>query len=410
MPWYLYLALKQLFPSGRFVSLFCVVSVIGVTLGVMVLLIVQSVMNGFGNEIRDKLSDTDGHVRIQGGGIIYQTWPLVEMAEQIEGVETVAPYAEGMVMMMHRNIPAFPYVLGVDVLGDEPIIPFDRYLRGDSRYEDLDDETVFLGAGLAASIGAYKGSTLEVYSPLMLEKLKRDEVLLPRELTVAGIFDTGYNKIDANTMIVTLRLMQELYGLGDGAHGVSLRLKDRNQADAVAKQLNDQLQPPYRAVTWLDRNSDILFVLSLEKAVMSFIILFIILVASFSIASSLFTAVVRKTREIGLIGAMGGRSRQMAAVFCFQGFIIGVVGSLLGVGLALLALHYRVQIVDTFARATNSADTLVRFYQFRVLPVHYEARDFILIITFAIIVSTVAGLLPAWRAARLKPADALRNE
>ncbi|QYY34965.1 ABC transporter permease [Ruficoccus sp. ZRK36] len=409
MPWYLYLALKQLFPSGRLVSLFCVVSVTGVTLGVMVLLIVQSVMNGFGKEIRDKLADTGGHVRVYGGGIIYQTWPLVEMAEQIDGVEAVSPYAEGMCMMMFRNRPAFPYVMGVDVLEDEQIIPFDRYLRSGS-IDDLDDETVFLGAGLAASIGAYPGSTVELYSPLMLDKLKNDEVLLPRELTVAGVFETGYNKIDGNTMIVTLRLMQELYGLGNGAHGVSLRLADRNQAAAVAKQLNDQLEPPYRAVTWLEQNQDILFVLNLEKTVMSFIILFIILVAAFSIASSLFTAVVRKTREIGLIGAMGGRSLQMAFVFCFQGFLVGAVGSVLGVGLALLILYYRAQIVDALTRVTNSSDMMLNFYQFRVLPVHYEAKDFILIVSFAIVVSTLAGLLPAWRAARLKPADALRNE
>ncbi|MDP0496836.1 MAG: ABC transporter permease [Verrucomicrobiota bacterium JB024] len=409
MPWYLYLALKQLFPSGRLVSLFCVVSVIGVTLGVAVLLIVQSVMNGFGKEIRDKLADTDGHVRIQGGGILYQTWPLVEMAEQIDGVEAVSPYAEGMVMMMHRNIPAFPFVRGVDVFGDEPIVPFDKYLRS-GKFEDLDDETVFLGAGLAASIGAYAGSTVEVYSPLMLEKLKKDEVLLPRELTVAGIFETGYNEIDANTMIVTLRLMQELYGLNDGAHGVALRLKNRDDAVKVANQLNAQLQPPYSATTWLDRNSAMLSVLVLEKTVMSFIILFIVLVAAFSIASSLYTAVVRKTREIGLLGAMGARSRHTAAIFCLQGMIIGVVGSLLGVGFALLALHYRVNIIDAITAATDSRDMMIRFYKFREPPVHYEATDFVLTVAFALVVSTLAGLIPAWFAARLKPADALRNE
>jgi len=143
---------------------------------------------------------------------------------------------------------------------------------------------------------------------------------------------------------------------------------------------------------------------------MTFVMIFIILVASFSIASSLLTSVVRKIREIGLLGAMGGRPSQMAALFAFQGFLIGAVGSALGILLALLILHFRNEIIGGIARAFNSEAVLIQFYQFAYLPVQYKWNDLLLVLTAAIGISTLAGLLPAWRAARLKPSDALRNE
>ena len=410
MKWYLYLALKQLFPSGRYISLFFIVSNIGVMLGVAVLLIVQSIMNGLGAEIRDKMANTDGHVRIHGSGIIYDTEPLIEIAKSLPEVEAVAPYAEGLAMMMGNSIPQFPFIKGIDVFEDDPVVPLQQYLRGDAKVEDLDDERVFLSIGLARAIGAYPGSTIELYSPLMLEKLKRDEVLLPRELTVAGIFQTGYNEVDSNSMVITLRLMQELYGLHDGSHGISLRLKNRDDAEAVALKLNEMLDSPYYATTWLDTNQARLFILNLEKTVMGFINLFIILIASFSIAVSLFTAVLKKTREIGLIGAIGASSFQIAGIYCFQGFLIGVTGSILGVLLTFGGLAVRGTIMEWIAWAAGDPTILQRFYGFEILPVRYEPIDFTITISLAIIGSTIAGLLPAFRAALLKPADALRNE
>jgi lipoprotein-releasing system permease protein len=151
-------------------------------------------------------------------------------------------------------------------------------------------------------------------------------------------------------------------------------------------------------------------VIQLEKNMMFFFLLFIVLVASFAIASSLLIAVVRKTREIGLIGALGGKPRHVAACFCFQGFFIGVAGTTLGIGFAVTALTFRNEVVHTFARLTQSEAALLRFYQFSNLPLSYSVRDFVLIITSSIVIATLAGLLPAWRAARLKPVEALRNE
>lgn len=324
-------------------------------------------------------------------------------------VAAVAPYAQGIVMLQAGNRPSFPFIRGIDVEREQGVVPLAKFLLV-GRLEDLDDDAVFLSSELAASLGARAGQNVDVYSPLLLERLKKDEVLLPRAVRVAGIFSTGWNQVDSNTVICSLRLMQDLYGLGAGVHGVTVRLRPGFDPDEFAAKLNALFAGADRAVSWIETNRDFLFVLQLEKNMLMFIILFIILVASFSIASSLLTSVVRKTKEIGLLAALGGKPRQVAACFCFQGFFIGVVGTALGIALAVTALTFRNEVVHAFARITQSEAALLRFYQFSNLPLSYSGHDFAVIITSSVVIATLAGLLPAWRAARLKPVEALRSE
>jgi len=140
------------------------------------------------------------------------------------------------------------------------------------------------------------------------------------------------------------------------------------------------------------------------------LLLFIILVASFSIMSSLLTTVVRKTREIGLLGALGASPRQIAACFCVQGFLIGLIGTASGLALGFGFLHVRNDLLLLFTKLTGSQATLERFYQFSRVPAHIESIDLVVIIVGTIAISTLAGIFPAWRASRLKPVEALRNE
>lgn len=410
MPWYLYHALKQLFPSGRFFSFFSLVSILGVMLGVCVLIIVQSVMNGFGEGIRQRLLETEGDIRIRSNEVIYD-WPqYYDLLEAEENVVAVSTFAEGVVMLQHQNRPQFPVVRGIDPLDKEQVVPLEKFIvMGDMK--NFDDEGVFLGEGLAHTLRAGPGSMVEVFTPLMLERLKEDEILLPREFKVIGLFRTGSPAVDGNTMIATLRVMQELYGLGDGVHGMVLRLRPGVEAFQYARQLEREvLRPGLEAVSWLESNRDFLFVVEQEKRIISFILIFIILVASFSIAIALMMAVMRKTREIGLLVAMGARPRQVAYSFCFQGFVIGALGTLSGILMALVCLHYRSPILMAYTKLTQSEVNFLGVYDVYEIPVHYLASDFIIVTCFAIGISTLAGLLPAFRAARLKPADALRSE
>jgi lipoprotein-releasing system permease protein len=409
MPWYFYLALKQLFPTGRVCSFFALVSIVGVMLGVMVLIIVQSVMNGFGHEIRKTIVETGGDIRIEGDVPIYDVEPMITLTVGVPGVEAAAPYAQGIVLLQYGNLPSFPYIRGIDLEREKGVVPIEEYLIAGS-LADLDNESILLSSQLAATLGAHVGSRVDVYSPLMIDRLNNDEIFLPRELEVVGIFETGWNQVDSQTVICSLPLMQELYDLGNSVHGIAVRLQPSKNADKVVAKLNDMLPYPYRAITSLDLNRDLLFVLRLEKSILFFIIIFVVLVATFSIASSLMTTVLRKTREIGILAALGATPRDIAFTFCIQGFLIGVAGSLLGVVFSLTALHYRNAIVHLFARLTHSEAALLKFYQFTNIPTHYLLSDFLVIIPMAIVFSTLAGLLPAWRAARMKPSEALRSE
>ncbi len=385
-------------------------SIIGVTLGVWVLVIVQSVMNGFGEGIRTRLVETQGDIRIRSNEVIYDWESVMDSVVSQDAVIGVAPFAEGVVMLQHENRPHFPMIRGINPWEEETVMPFRKFVTvGD--IDEFDDRGVFLGEGLAYTLKAGPGSIVEVFTPLMMQSLKEDEVLLPREFTVLGLFRTGSPQVDGNTMISTLRVMQELYGLEDGVHGLTLKLRPGVDAEEYSQELSASvLRKGLRPKSWKESNRDFLFVIEQEKLVISFIIIFIILVASFSIAIALMMAVIRKTREIGLLVAMGGRPYEVALSFCFQGFVIGVLGTIGGILMALLSLQFRVEILSMYSKITNSEVNFLGVYDVYEIPVHYLSSDFVIVTFFAVIISTLAGLVPALRAARLKPADALRSE
>ena len=375
----------------------------------MVLIIVQTVMNGFSHEITKAMKDLNGDIRIEGEAFIQDYPLLLDLIERQRFVKVASPYAYGMVMVQHGNIPTFPQVRGMDLSRERDVLAIDEFLI-QGALANLDDESVFLSSGLANTLGASIDSTVDLYTPLMLYRMKENDVLLPRELTVAGIFETGWSRVDGNSMITSLRLMQELYGMGDSVHGISVMLKNGEDLNDAVQELNFQLPENLHAYPWTESDRDLLFILNLEKTVMFFIILFIILVASFSIASTLMASVVRKTREIGLLGAIGGQPWQCAACFCLQGLFIGFVGTFLGIVLGILAVSYRNAIVQWFAHLTHSEAAFQMYYEFSDIPAVYMTGDFVKVIIATLIISTLAGLLPALRAARMKPSEALRNE
>ena len=380
-------------------------------LGVATLVVTNSVMGGFGYEIRRMIIDTQGEVQIRARSLIENADGVVEAVGKVPGVTGVTPFAEGVGMLEYGRKPAFPLIQGIDVNRVNDVVPLNRFIRVGS-LDELDDDTVILSSQLAYSLGVLVGGKVTISSPLLIERLKNDEVFLPRELVVVGIFEIGHQQLDANTVIVTLRRMQDLYGLGEAVHGLNVKIADGLDADAMAARINAALpaEPEMRARSWLDANSEFLFVIQMEKNLVSVLLLFIILVASFSIMSSLLTTVVRKTREIGLLGALGASPRQIAACFCVQGFLIGLIGTATGLALGFGFLHVRNDVLLAFTKLTGSQETLERFYQFSNVPAHMESSDLIVIIVGTIVISTLAGIFPAWRASKLKPVAALRAE
>ena len=411
MPWYLYLALKQLFPTGRF-PFFTLMSMIGVTLGVAVLVVTMSVMDGFQHKIKEMTVDTQGDVQVRADGLIADPAEAQAQLAKIPGVVATTPFAEGVVMLEHGGRrPAFPGIQGVDVNRVGRVVPLGRYISGGT-LDDLDDDSVILGVQLAGSLGARMGDKVEVYSPLLIEKLKRDEIFLPRELRVVGIFEFGHQALDSSVVLTTLRTMQDIYGLGDAVHGVNVKIAPGLDPDELAARINQTLgrSAGLHARSWIEINRDFLFIIQFEKNMMFFLLTFIVIVAAFSVTSSLLISVVRKTREIGLLGALGAKPRQVAACFCAQGFLIGLGGTLAGLALGFGFVHIRNDVVHLFTRLTQSQAAMERFYQFSDLPAYSDPSYMTAIVVCSIVISTLAGLLPAWRAARLKPVEALRSE
>lgn len=409
MPWYVFIALRHLFPNGRWFSLFTFISVIGTTLGVALLHVVIAVFNGFGHEIRGRISETYGDLRIQDRGILYDYRELADALKSDGNVDAVSTYAYGMVMAQFRDRPAVPAIQGIDLRSELDVVPMQNYLQVGT-VDDLDDRSIFISSGLASTLGVRYDSEIDIYTPLMLHKLDKDELLLPRSMRVVGIFHTGWNAIDEGTIICTLRVMQELYGLGEGVHGLKVRLSEGVDFQEMATELRDEFENRYQVLTWMDSDNEFLSVLDFEKRMMFFLLSFIVLVASFSIVSPLLISVVRKTREIGLLASMGATSFQISMCFCLQAVLLGTVGVLSGFALGATALYYRNEIVTFFANVTGAGGSINEVYPFSFLPAHIQAGDLALIGAMALLVSLLAGLIPAYKAGRMKPVDALRSE
>lgn len=408
MPWYLYLALKQLFPTGRF-PFFTAISVTGVALGVWVLVVVTSVMGGFGHELRRMIVQTEGEVQVKSRVLIRDVAGMARQIRETPGVAAATPYVAGPVMVLGNGHPAFPFFRGVDLATVEKVANLSRFIRI-GKLEDLDDDSIILSSEVASQLGASLGDRIEIYSPLLIEKLKSDEIFLPRQFRVVGFFEIGHQHLDSSTIYGTLRAAQELYGLERNVHGINVRVVPGQAEDEVVARLNRVLPPGITAYSWMQSWESFLWVLNLEKTINFFLLLFIVVIAAFSVMSSLLISVVRKTREIGLLGALGARPIDVALCFCAQAFIIGVTGTAIGLGLAFGTLAIRNDIVHGLATLLGRMDTLKNFYQFTNLPSHTLPSDLVMTVIAAVVISTLAGLLPAWRAARLKPVEALRSE
>lgn len=262
---------KTAIPHGESSVVFAAVSLLGVALGVLGLFGTQSVMNGFHSEISLKLRDTTGDVIIRNyGRQMHSLEGLKERLKSMPEVESVEFVAQGPVMMVVNNVPVFPMLRSYDTISGECALPIreKNFVRMGS-IDNLDDDSIIIGQRLAASAGAGVGDKVDVFSPTMLDKIKRDEVPMAASLDVVGLLATDYSQVDSNVALVSLRRMRDLYNLGDGSHSVAVRLKDsaKDSAEAFAKKLVDEDIVPrsYYVTTWLGANEAFLRVIKMER-------------------------------------------------------------------------------------------------------------------------------------------------
>jgi lipoprotein-releasing system permease protein len=421
LPFELLLALRYLRPKRTFVSIITLISIVGVALGVAVLMIVISVMSGFDHDLRDKILGFNAHLKIFAQGRPLENYsPVMNVISSNKNVRGVAPFVLGQVLVVTQptngqsKLTGAPWVRGVDVDRESSVSVLPQSIIAGKF--DLSGRGLVVGSQFAANLNLSVGDRVSVYSPADLAKMEKqrgkpdEEAVLPDDYEVRGIFDVGYFDYNANVIVTSLDNAQNLYDLNDGVHGLMVMLRDPYQAPAVRQELESALGPDYRITMWTEENSGILNALLVEKNVMFYLLFFIVLVAALCILSAQITFVVQKTREIGMLKALGASNLQISGVFLAQSAIIGVLGVISGYGLGMLALVYRNEFLHFMNRWTGFELFPASIYGFGDLPAVIDPRDILIICGCSFVICILGGVLPAIRAGRLKPVEALRYE
>jgi len=428
LPFSLFLALRYLKPKRTFLSIITLISVLGVMLGVTVLILVISVMTGFDRELRQKVIDFDAHILVGTEDVLRDWRGLKTKIDNTPGVVATAPYIQGPVIVEFQNRRVAPLIRGVDPVEEEKVIPLRKFIKYGNL--NLEGDSTVLGIELARKLQANVGDKITVYSPgnlgqildgiKKLENAKGDEekkaidqlreVILPKELTITGIFETGHYLHDSEYLLVPVYVGQELYGLQDGLHGITVRTDNPYSAERVKQAIEQFLQPPEYAQTWIDMNHQFFEAVRLERSVMFFLLFFIVVVAAFGIMSTLITVTVQKRREIGIMKALGANIAQVIWVFLGQGTVVGLFGTLTGLGLGMALIRYRNEFSQWLATTLHIEVFPREVYQFSAIPAEIIPRDVAIICISAFFICSIAALIPAYFAARLDPVKALRYE
>ncbi len=428
LPFSLFLALRYLKPKRTFVSIITLISVLGVTLGVTVLILVIAVMTGFDRELRQKVIDFDAHILVTTQDVLRDWRDLTVKVRNTEGVVATAPFVQGPVIVEFESRRLAPLIRGIDPEEEEKVTPLQKFVK-EGQF-DLSGDNAVLGVELARKLSIGVGDKLTVYSPgnltQILDGIKKLEtrdgaqeqeaidqlrdVVLPKELTVTGIFETGHYLHDSEFLLVPVHVGQELYGLEDSLHGITVKTVDPYAADGIKNAIGRHLKPPEYAQTWMDMNSQYFEAIRLERTVMFFLLFFIVIVAAFGIMNTLITVTVQKTREIGIMKAIGANIWQIVWVFLAQGMVVGLFGTLSGLGLGMTLIRYRNEFSQWLAGTFGIEVFPRQVYQFSQIPAEVIPNDVAVICVGAFIICSVAALIPAYFAARLDPVKALRFE
>ncbi len=445
----LFIALRYLKPKRTYVSIITLISIVGVTLGVTVLIVVIAVMTGFEKRLEELILGFEPHLRVeQHRGVEpwdpdqeQGRWDIVmQDLKKIPEVVSADPYVMGQVLLQFgpqgARRQAALMMMGVEQDGGSlnkrigEIIEAGEFDLGYKAQEGKFGCLVSLqfvrnnpGIGLGAHIEAF--STVDI-APIVGELLEAtdddklsDEQLrarvkeltasiqTPKDLVVTGIFDSVRY---GDMILVPLEIGQDLYELDADVHGISLELKDPFRADLVNRDsIRLELPANWVSESWIQRNKQLFDTVRNERGMMYFVLFFIILVAAFSTMNTMITVTVQKRQEIGVMKALGARVWQIVGVFIGQGMIVGLVGSLSGMGIGALVLHYRNTLRDFLAESMGLMIFPEEMYGVSEIPAQIVSGDIAIICVGAFVLCTLAALPPAYMVARLDPAKALRN-
>lgn len=441
-----YLALRYLRPKRTFVSVITIISILGVTAGVAILIIVIGIMRGFHAQIMDLAQGYEAHIEAQDS---YGTsmWPsekrppdakdkpwreVLQAIRDTPNVISASPMVRGLVLIESEEGMAPALMWGVKEEDGNRLVEKHKKLLVEGEF-DFNGDTVALDRGYADTFHVRVGDKITAYAPSNLKELvkkmraidelpeaeqaeankKLRELMLPLDVKVSAIIEPPQFQ-DSSKMpiiIVPLHVAQELRGLEDGITSIGIELKEPYQAGPVRNKLIESgvLPSTWEAYTWMEQHEHLFAAVQNELMMMYVILSFISLVAALCVMNTMITVTVQKRREIGIVAALGSRMGQIMNVFIIQGMIVGAFGSLAGLGLGVLITSNLNHIRDWLASVLNIQLFDQAIYGLVEVPSKVLPQDIAIICIGAFVLCTVAALVPAWLAARIEPAVALRD-
>lgn len=409
----LFVGLRYLRPKGdnRFIGFTTLSSILGIGLGMVALITVISVMNGFEQELRKRILGVAGHLLVTGPEQRLADWPtLARRVAEFPQVTGAAPYVEGQGLLTRGTLDRGVLVRGIDPALQTQVSDLHRHMVA-GRPDALAPGAfgIVLGKELADALGAGVGDRVTLVTP---QANVTPAGILPRlrRFTVVGVFRMGMYEYDGNLALVHLDDAAKLFRFGDRVSGVRFRLSDLFAAPDLARRLTREFGDRYEVSDWTRRHANFFGAVRTEKTVMFVILSLIVAVAAFNIVSTLVMVVTEKEADIAILRTMGVSPRRIMAVFFVPGGVIGLLGTLSGlIGGVALALHVS-EVVGFFEGLFGAELLPADLYYITRLPSELRWGDVAWIGALALLLSLAATLYPAWRAARVEPARALRYE
>jgi len=399
-----YLRAKQ---KETFISLITILSVAGVTVGVMALIVVIAVMAGFESDLKERILGVESHiVLMRHDGSFSGYKEISKQINELHGVEAATPFIYSQIMLRSSTGVSGAVLRGIDPESAGSVIKILnnsilQNLKQIQRKENSKNSVpgIILGKELARNLGVLKGdavyliSSRGMISPIgYLPAMKRFEVV--------GLFESGMYEYDGSLVYIDLKDAQKMLNMKGSVTGIEVRVDDIYNARNIAKKIVSELGFPYWARDWMRMNHNLFSALKLEKTVMFIILALIVLVAAFNIASTLIMMVMGKTKDIAILKAMGAMDSSIRKIFIYKGMIIGAVGTSLGVCLGFIIC----KLLEKYKFIQLPGDV----YYISTLPVRLEALDVFMIASAAMVICFLATLYPASQASKLNPIEAIR--
>ena len=413
LPYELFIGLRYTRAKRRnhFISFISLTSMLGIALGVAALITVLSVMNGFQNELRTRILGAVSHVQISGPGEVLADWqPVATLAASNPRVLAAAPYINVQGMLTFDGAVRGSVIRGILPEHEDRVVEIGRHMKaGTLAALQAGEFGIVLGSELARALAAIEGDKITLIAP---QGQVTPAGVMPRlkQFRVVGIFEMGMFEYDSGLALIHLADAQKLYRMDDKVSGVRLKLQDMFESRQVALALLSKLGPTVYISDWTRSHANFFRAVQMEKNVMFIILLLIVAVAAFNIVSTLVMAVTDKQPDIAILRTLGAAPAGIMAVFMVQGALIGVIGTLMGVGGGVL-LALNIDVVVPFIERLFNVHFLAKdIYYISELPSDLLVSDVILIAVVSFVLSLLATLYPSWRASRVNPAEALRYE